>query len=58
MKNAVSAYATAQEILMEDLPITPLYYGELGIGVNNTLVEDVELDPVGIVRIENVTFPE
>ncbi|NMA82133.1 MAG: hypothetical protein GX966_09255, partial [Jeotgalicoccus halophilus] len=47
-----------QEILMEDLPITPLYYGELGIGVNNTLVEDVELDPVGIVRIENVTFPE
>lgn len=54
----IAAYATAQEILMEDLPITPLYYGELGIGVNNTLVEDVELDPVGIVRIENVTFPE
>ena len=54
----IEAYATAQEILMEDLPITPLYYGELGIGVNNTLVEDVELDPVGIVRIENVTFPE
>ncbi|CAD2071491.1 glutathione ABC transporter substrate-binding protein [Jeotgalicoccus coquinae] len=53
-----AAYATAQEILMEDLPITPLYYGELGIGVNNTLVEGVELDPVGIVRIENVTFPE
>ncbi len=54
----IEAYATAQEILMEDLPITPLYYGELGIGVNNTLVEGVELDPVGIVRIENVTFPE
>ena len=54
----VEAYATAQEILMEDLPITPLYYGELGIGVNNTLVDGVELDPVGIVRIENVTFPE
>lgn len=53
-----AAYATAQEILMEDLPITPLYYGQLGIGVNNTLVEGVELDPVGIVRIENVTFPE
>lgn len=53
-----AAYATAQEILMEDLPITPLYYGELGIGVNNKLVEGVELDPVGIVRIENVTFPE
>lgn len=54
----VEAYATAQEILMEDLPITPLYYGQLGIGVNNTLVEGVQLDPVGIVRIENVTFPE
>ena len=54
----IEAYATAQEILMEDLPITPLYYGELGIGVNSTLVDGVELDPVGIVRIENVTFPE
>lgn len=54
----IEAYATAQEILMEDLPITPLFYGELGIGVNNTLVEGVELDPVGIVRIENVSFPE
>lgn len=54
----VEAYAIAQEILMEDLPITPLYYGQLGIGVNNTLVDGVELDPVGIVRIENVTFPE
>lgn len=54
----IEAYATAQEILMEDLPITPLFYGELGIGINNTLVEGVELDPVGIVRIENVSFPE
>lgn len=52
------SYAEAQEILIEDLPITPLYYEELGIGVNETLVEGVELDPVGIVRLENVTFPE
>lgn len=57
-EDRIEAYHTAQEILMEDLPITPLYYGELGIGVNETLVEGVELDPVGIVRIENVTFPE
>ncbi|CAM4281065.1 ABC transporter substrate-binding protein [Lacicoccus alkaliphilus] len=52
------AYAEAQEILVEDLPIAPLYYGELGIGVNDTLVEGVELDPVGIIRLENVSFPE
>lgn len=51
-------YVEAQSILLEDLPITPLYYQELGIGVNETLVEGVELDPVGIVRIENVSFPE
>lgn len=51
-------YAEAQEILVNDLPITPLYYGELGPGVNTTLVEGVEIDPVGIIRLENVSFPE
>lgn len=51
-------YAEAQEILVNDLPITPLYYGELGPGVNTSLVEGVEIDPVGIIRLENVSFPE
>ncbi|CAM4205826.1 ABC transporter substrate-binding protein [Lacicoccus alkaliphilus] len=51
-------YEEAQLILREDLPVAPLYYAELGIGVNETLIEDVELDPVGIIRLENVTFPE
>lgn len=51
-------YKEAQGILREDLPVTPLYYSELGIGVNETLIDGVELDPVGIVRLENVSFPE
>lgn len=51
-------YAEAQEILVNDLPITPLYYGELGPGVNTSLVEGVEIDPVGIIRLEDVSFPE
>ena len=51
-------YSEAQRILLEDLPITPLYYSELGIGVNTELVSGVELDPVGIIRLENVTAPE
>ncbi len=51
-------YSEAQSILLEDLPITPLYYSELGIGVNTELVDGVELDPVGIIRLENVTAPE
>lgn len=51
-------YAEAQSILLEDLPITPLFYAELGIGVNETLVEGAEIDPVGVIRLENVSFPE
>ncbi|MFC3900139.1 ABC transporter substrate-binding protein [Aliicoccus persicus] len=51
-------YSEAQRILLEDLPITPLYYSELGIGINTDLVSGVELDPVGIIRLENVTAPE
>lgn len=51
-------YVEAQDILVNDLPITPLYYGELGPGVNTSLVEGVEIDPVGIIRLENVSFPE
>src|SRR5699024_2358713 len=46
-------YVEAQDILVNDLPITPLYYGELGPGVNTSLVEGVEIDPVGIIRLEN-----
>jgi len=34
-------YVEAQDILVNDLPITPLYYGELGPGVNTSLVEGV-----------------
>lgn len=51
-------YSEAQRILLEDLPITPMYYSELGIGVNTDLISGVELDPVGIIRLENVTAPE
>src|SRR5690625_1354950 len=51
-------YVEAQDILVNDLPITPLYYGELGPGVNTSLVEGVEIDAVGISRLEHVSFPE
>ncbi|MDB0580197.1 glutathione ABC transporter substrate-binding protein [Salinicoccus roseus] len=50
------AYSQAQEILVEEAPAAYLFHTNFAIGVNTSQVNDVEIDPIGIIRLENVTF--
>ncbi|GAB3070337.1 glutathione ABC transporter substrate-binding protein [Salinicoccus sesuvii] len=50
------AYSQAQEILIEEAPAAYLFHTNFAIGVNSSEVSGVDLDPVGNIRIENVSF--
>lgn len=50
------AYSTAQEIIMEEAPAVPLVYPNFAIGMDSSRIEGVEIDPIGLVRIDDVTF--
>ncbi|WP_462421344.1 glutathione ABC transporter substrate-binding protein [Salinicoccus sp. Marseille-QA3877] len=50
------AYSKAQEIIIEEAPTASIVHSNFSIGVDSSQVEGVEMDPIGIVRLENVTF--
>ncbi len=50
------AYSTAQEIIIEEAPTVPLVHPNFAIGVDASQIEGVAIDPIGLVRIDNVTF--
>lgn len=50
------AYSQAQEILIEEAPAAYLFHTNFAIGVNSSQVSGVDLDPVGNIRLENVSF--
>ena len=50
------AYSKAQEIIIEEAPTASIVHSNFSIGVDSSQVEGVEMDPIGIVRIENVSF--
>lgn len=50
------AYSRAQEILIEEAPAAYTVHSNFAIGVNTSEVQGVELDAIGDVRLENVTF--
>lgn len=50
------AYSHAQEILIEEAPAAYTVHSNFAIGVNTSQVQGVELDAIGDVRLENVTF--
>lgn len=52
------AYSTAQQIITEEAPIAPIVHSNFSIGVDTAQVDGVELDALGDVRLENVTFKE
>ncbi|WP_462421347.1 glutathione ABC transporter substrate-binding protein [Salinicoccus sp. Marseille-QA3877] len=52
------AYSTAQQIITEEAPIAPIVHSNFSIGVDTAQVDGVELDALGDVRLENVTFNE
>lgn len=52
------AYSNAQQILIEEAPAAYLFHTNFALGVNSSQVSGVELDPVGNIRIENVSFVE
>lgn len=50
------AYSRAQEILIEEAPAAYTVHSNFAIGINSSNVQGVELDAIGDVRLENVTF--
>jgi len=52
------AYSNAQQILIEEAPAAYLFHTNFALGVNSSQVSGVDLDPVGNIRIENVSFNE
>lgn len=52
------AYSTAQQIIIEEAPIAPIVHSNFSIGVDTSQVDGIELDALGDVRLENVTFNE
>jgi len=53
-----NAYSTAQEIIIEESPSAFIVHSNFSIGVDTTKVQGVELDAIGDVRLENVSFNE
>ena len=50
------AYTEAQEILVDEVPMSYLFHNNFMIGVNNSTLDGVEVDPSGAVRLDDVTF--
>lgn len=57
-KTRANAYSTAQEIIIEESPSAFIVHSNFSIGVDTTKVQGVELDAIGDVRLENVSFSE
>ena len=54
---AVEAYQKAEDVLLEDMPIMPMFFGKVQ-GVYSEKVDDVVIDAFGRVRLEDVTVTE
>lgn len=52
------AYSEAQQLLIDDAPAAYLYHTNFAIGVNSSQISGAEVDPVGNIRLENVSFNE
>lgn len=50
------AYSRAQEILIEEAPAAYTVHSNFAIGVNTSNVQNVDLDAIGDVRLENISF--
>ena len=51
---AIEAYQKAEDVLLEDMPIAPMFFGKIQ-GVHSEKVNDVVIDAFGRVRLEDVT---
>lgn len=49
-------YTDVQEILIEEAPTVPIFHTTFAIGVNDSMIEGVEVDPTGSVEIDNIEF--
>ncbi|MCW2613612.1 MAG: 4-phytase, partial [Frankiales bacterium] len=51
---AIAAYQEAEDVLLEDMPIMPMFFG-LVQGVHSENVDNVAIDAFTRVRLEDVT---
>lgn len=56
-EEAVEAYNAAEDIVIEDAPIIPMWFG-LSMGVHSETVSNVEFDPYGFVKLADVEVNE
>jgi ABC-type transport system substrate-binding protein len=54
---AIEAYQAAEDVLLEDMPIAPMFFGKIQ-GVHSEKVGDVLIDAFTQVRVEDVTVNE
>src|SRR5699024_3086446 len=51
-----NVYTEAQDILVEEVPMSYIFHNNFMIGVNNSEISGVEIDPSGAVRLDDITF--
>lgn len=56
-EEAIAAYQAADDILLEDMPIAPMFFG-LAQGVHTERVDNVNLDAFSHILLEQVTVTE
>jgi ABC-type transport system substrate-binding protein len=54
---AIEAYQAAEDVLLEDMPIAPMFFGKVQ-GAHSEKVEDVQIDAFTRVRVADVTVSE
>ena len=53
-ESAITAYQAAEDLLLEDMPIMPMFFGKIQSAYSEK-VDDVVVDAFGRIRLENVT---
>ncbi len=53
-EDAIKLYQQAEDVLLEDMPIMPMFYGKVQ-GAHSEKVDNVQIDAFGRVRTANVT---
>ena len=56
-EDAISKYQAAEDLLLEDMPIAPMFFG-LEQGVFSTKVQNVKVDAFGRIDLANVTVKQ
>lgn len=52
----LEAYSEVEQLLIDDAPTVPIINTNFAAGIDNSQIEGIELDAIGSIRFDNVTF--